>query len=128
MLNNNSLVLTKNQEIIKSTKKGVRPLFDIVKKYKNKISGCVLYDKVVGLAAARLIVYSGFIIEVHTPVVSKKAKKLLEQNQIKINYEEIVENILRKDSQGVCPMETKAHNITNKEFYFELNKLFNTKE
>jgi len=48
-----------------------------LEKFQGK-SGLILHDKVIGLAAARLIVYSGVIAEIVTRVASLPAKKFLE--------------------------------------------------
>ncbi len=112
-----SLVLIKNKKVIYSSKEsGLKPLVECVNKFKLK--NCVLYDKVVGLAAARLIVYSKMISNVITPVCSKQAKELLTKNKIKIEAEQIVDNI-------DCPMEKMAIETEDNELFFKelLNKL-----
>ncbi len=121
-----SLVLSKNHKIIFSSKKsGLKPLVECVKEYKGKYNNCILHDKVIGLAAARLIVYSAMIKAANTPLCSKAAKEFLLKNKIKINAEKIVENILRKDKKGVCPMEMKAMRIEdNREFFEEMERCF----
>jgi hypothetical protein len=69
-----------------------------------------LHDKVIGLAAAKLIVYSGIISCVHTPLCSKPAKKFLEEYGIKLYAKKIVANILNKDQSAICPGEIIAMN------------------
>ncbi|MFH1316391.1 MAG: DUF1893 domain-containing protein [Candidatus Woesearchaeota archaeon] len=115
----NSLVLIKDDNVIfNSEKSGLRPLFECVKEMKGKVSECVLYDRVVGLAAARLIVYSGMISKIVTPVCSKPAVKLLEKDGIELEAGEIVMNILRMDNSDICPMEKLAlETEDNKEFW-----------
>ncbi len=113
-----SLVLIKDgKEIYSSKESGLKPLIECIKKFKLK--NCTLYDKVVGLAAAKIIVYSGMIDSVITPVCSKPAKEFLTKNKIKIESEQIVDNIS-------CPMEKKAMETEGNELFFKevLNKLF----
>ena len=123
---NNSLVLVKCGKIIYSSKySGLRPLYECVKKYKGKHKGLTLYDKVVGLASARLIVYSSLIFEVITTVISVSAKKLLEDNNISIKAAIIVKNILNKEKSFTCPMEVRAEKISsNEEFFHVMRSIF----
>ncbi|MFH1053029.1 MAG: DUF1893 domain-containing protein [Candidatus Woesearchaeota archaeon] len=120
----NSLVLIKDDNVIFSSEKsGLRPLFECVIKFKGKESDCVLYDRIVGLAASRLIVYSGIISKVITPVCSKPAHKLLKDKWIEIESKKIVENILRMDKSDICPMEKLAlETKDNKEFWKKLHE------
>jgi hypothetical protein len=105
-----SLALFQGDDLIYSSdEKGLRPLFDCTQKYKGK-SGLILYDKVIGLAAAKLVVYSEIIREVMTMVASMPAKKFLEQHGIIIRASNIVANIMTKDRNAVCPGEVIALN------------------
>jgi hypothetical protein len=117
--NDYNLALIKEGKIIfQSDKKGLRPIIETVRDFKNKIDDCVLYDKVVGLAAARMIVYGGFITEVYTKIISKPAFELLTHININVKYENITPNILMKDKRGICPMEKKAMEITDNSKFF----------
>ena len=117
--NKYSLALIKDDEILFSSESsGLRPLIECVKEFKDKAKDCVLHDKVIGLAAARLIVYSEMINEVFTDIASKPAVELLEKKNIKLNAESIVDNILTKDKNDICPMEKKATEIENNKLFF----------
>jgi len=127
--NKYSLVLiTEEKNIIFTSKKtGLRPLFEVIKKYKGNITNCLLYDKIIGLAAARLVSYSGFITSVYTPLCSKDARDFLIANNIPIQSEKIVEKILNKDKTQSCPMEEKARLVKdNEDFFNYLSLLFSS--
>jgi len=115
--NKYSIALVKEHKIIYiSNEKRLKPLFDLINKFKLK--ECTLYDRVIGLAAAKLIVYSKMISEVITPIASKGAVELLKENNIKITPEKIVEKI-------DCIMEEKARDIEDtEEFYNKLKETF----
>jgi hypothetical protein len=105
-----SLALFEGGNLIHSSSdNGLRPLFDCLQKFKGK-SGLLLHDKVIGLAAARLIFYSGIIAEVVTGVASIPAKKFLEDNGIIIRASDVAANIMTKDRSAVCPGEVIALN------------------
>ncbi len=114
-----SLVLVSRGKVVYSSERGgIRPLFDCLKECMGKHSDCTLHDKVVGLAAANLVVYSGMIKEVVTGVCSEPAKSFLQEKSIGLKADKIVRNILRKDGEGICPMEQKALSLE------DMNKFF----
>lgn len=121
-----SLVLFKDSKIVlSSTESGLRPLIECVKKYKGEIKDCTLYDKVIGLAAAKLVVYSKVVSLVITQTCSRLAKEFLEENNIGLKAENIVDNILTEDRSAICPMELKAMSIDGVEdFFLEIEDLF----
>ena len=120
-----SLALVQNNKIIfTSSGAGLRSLLECVKTFKGKRKNCILHDKVVGLAAARIIVYSEIISGVETKLASEPAVRFLGENNLKINADKIVKNILTNDRLSVCPMEQRALKaVDNKEFFVDLEKL-----
>ena len=104
-----SLALVQGDKIIYSSDGlGLKPLWDCLEKYRQSKDKFTLFDKVIGLAAARLVVYSGIITAIHTRLISQPAKQLLQENKVKIEADEVVVNILRKDKSAVCPGEIIA--------------------
>tara|TARA_Y100000310_G_C20550112_1_gene747636 strand:- start:592 stop:990 length:399 start_codon:yes stop_codon:yes gene_type:complete len=123
-----SLALVSDGKVVfSSLKSGLRPLFECVNEFRGKSEGCEVHDKVVGLAAARLIVYSGMIKGVCTLTCSKLAEELLKKEGVELSAENIVDNILTGDKTNVCPMEVKAIGISNEEFYLAMKKRFDGK-
>lgn len=119
-----SLALIKDNNIVfSSDKSGLRPLIECIKECKSKFKDCILHDKVVGLAAARLVVYSKIISLVITDIASKSAEELLNKNSVIVKAQKIVDNILNKDKSAICPMELKAQRINNNEDFFSEIKL-----
>lgn len=114
------LALIKDDRIVfSSDKSGLRPLIECINKFKLK--DCILHDKVVGLAAARLIIYSEMFSRVITPLASRPAVELLNNANIILKATLVVDNILNKDKSSICPMELKAQNLSNKDFFLEIN-------
>ena len=119
-----SLALIKDNCIIYSSKKkGLRPLVDCINENKS-MKKCILHDKIIGLAAARLIIYSKMIYLVITHTISRSAEELLLKKDIKVDSQKKIKNILNKDKTSICPMELKALNIKENELFFsEINNL-----
>jgi len=66
-----SLALVQGDIIIfSSQKRGLKPLWDCLENYRQTKESFILYDKVIGLAAAKLVVYSGIISEIRTLLIS----------------------------------------------------------
>jgi len=105
-----SLALLEGDAIIySSTGAGLRPLWDALEKFQGR-SGLILHDKVMGLAAARLIVYSGLIAGVFAKVASVPARQFLAESGIALAADGVQANILTRDQSAVCPGEVIALN------------------
>ena len=116
-----SLALYRGEELVYfSRKPGLVPLLECISFVKGK--GHILHDKVIGLAAARLIAYSGIISEVFTPVASIAAKQHLKKKGIALHADILVPQIINKAKTGPCPMEEKAGPLTDEGFYLALKE------
>lgn len=107
-------VYEKDQLIYSSRDNGLRPLYDCLGKLEGKY-GLILCDKVIGLAAAKLIVYAGIVATVMTTVASLPAKDFLEKNSIVIVAHNMAANIMTRDGSAICPgeiiaLDTKTRN------------------
>lgn len=108
-----SLALLEGERLIYSAcGGGLSPLWFALEKYQGR-SGLILHDKVIGLAAARLIFHSGIITEIFTMVASLPAKEYLEKNGIGLTAFDVAANILTKDKSAVCPGEVIAQNTSD---------------
>jgi len=113
-----SLALLEDGMIIHSSRgSGLRPLWDALEKYSGK-SGLILHDKVMGLAAARMIDRSGMIDEVYTAIVSSPARQFLNDCGIRLTAIQVVPNILTNDKSSVCPGEIIAINTSEPDAFY----------
>ncbi len=113
-----ALVLMDGDKIIYTANgAGLAPLWDCLEKFRDSGGRFTLFDKVVGLAAARLMVYSGIIEAVRTPLASQPAKQFLEENGVRISADEVVAHIFRKDKSAICPGEIMAMGTENRDDY-----------
>jgi hypothetical protein len=104
-----SLVLIKGDRVLfTSEDRGIAPLIECLDLFSGCDGRCILHDRVTGLAAARLVVYGGFIVEVVTRVISQPAKAFLEKHGIRLRAGEIVPGIFNRAKTGACPAETIA--------------------
>lgn len=112
---NLTLAIVKNSEVLFETKNHrISGFLDAVEKLGDELEGASLADRVVGKAIALLCVYAK-IREVYAVVLSRKAKAVLEQNKIRVQCRELVDNVLNADKTGMCPFEKAAVDISDAE-------------
>jgi hypothetical protein len=103
-----SLVIAKNGTVIFETKKqGVNGFLQAIEKLNKDLVGASAADKIVGVAAAMLCVYSG-ISAVFALTVSEGGFRVLEDNNVECLFEKKVSNILNHNKTDVCPFEKLA--------------------
>ena len=101
---NHSIALCKNGSVITSDKRGVAPLAEFIRSGTD-ISGFSAADRVVGKAAAMLMIKAG-ITEVFALTISESAEKLLKSHGVRFSFGTRTEQIMNRDKTGACPMET----------------------
>ena len=113
------VIIKQNRIIYKSKLAGLKPLIYCIKKYQTEMRDSIVYDKIIGKAAAILIASAG-VREVWTPTISKAGRAYLSKNNVKIAYKDIVNCIRNRSGNDICPMEKIAGRLGEKEF---LNKM-----
>lgn len=103
------------RRVFTSSEPGLKPLVEWLEIYRGKYQGCLLHDKVAGLAAAKLIVYSGLISEVVTGVSSAPAKSFLLDHGVPVSAALLVDNIMTRDGTAICPGEVIALETDDRE-------------
>lgn len=112
---NHTLVIYKNNaSVITSDDRGVNSLIKLIKEDKSQLSGSLIADKVIGKAAALLMIYAG-VKEIYAPIISKPALKTLLKHNVKVYYDKEVERIINRKGDGLCPMETLCLDIEKPE-------------
>ena len=72
--------------------------------------GALVFDKVVGRAAALFLIYGG-VKKVITPLTSRDALAILKRGGAAVEYQKMVKNILNKTGDDLCPMEKKSRGL-----------------
>lgn len=101
----------RNGEIRTFIQRGVADLFGLYKNEPAFLHGAMVADKVVGMAAAALMVL-GQIEELYTDVISTPALTLLRQAGITVGFGQEVSLIRNRDNTGFCPLETICRDRT----------------
>ena len=109
MLDNYTCVLCRDGTILTDTRRGIRPLLELLHSGRD-LTGFSAADRVVGKAAAFLYVLIG-IRALYTPVISAPALAVLERYSIPVTYGCRVAAIRNRTGDGFCPMETAVWDI-----------------
>jgi hypothetical protein len=109
---NLTLAIVKNGAVLYSTKSHrISGFLDAIDKCGENLEAASLADRVVGKAVA-LLCACAKIREVYAEVLSRKAMAVFKQNNIKVHWQELVDNILDAGKAGTCPFEKAAAEIS----------------
>lgn len=86
----------------KETTNGIRPILHLFD--EQHLKNAVVADRVIGKAAAMLIVLGG-AKELHTKIISEHACTYLQKRNLPFTYETCVPYIINRKKDGMCPME-----------------------
>lgn len=102
-------VLCKDNEVLVSSERGIKPLVDFVDSGRN-FKCFSAADTIIGRAAALLYVLLG-ADSVYADVISEGAALLLRENGISSQYRVKTKEIRNRSNTGLCPMEEAVKNI-----------------
>jgi len=110
-LENLSLVMVKDGECLyRGRGMGLRELLDAIQSQGENLKGASCADKIVGKAAALLMVHAG-ITRIHGEVMSIAAEELLASLGITYTAVLKVPQIRNRNGDDMCPMEKKSLSI-----------------
>jgi hypothetical protein len=115
-----SLVIAKDGGILFETKQsGVSGFLLAIEKFgKEKLYGTSVADRIVGRAAALLCTYCG-VNAVYAIVLSNGGKRVLEENGVTFEFENLVPSILNRQKTGTCPFEKIVSTVSDGEEAFK---------
>ncbi len=117
--NNYSLVASNGYY---SCDSGIKPIINKMNEDIHYFKDLEIADKIVGKASSMLLILSG-IKKIDALVLSKQAKNILDKYNIEYTYEQLVEYIINRKKDGMCPMEETVKDIDDlNEAFIALNK------
>ena len=87
------------------SRRGVMDLYDLLLNNRAFLKGALVADKVVGKAAASLMIL-GEVGELHADVISTPALSLLMDASVKVSFDCQVPYIKNRTQDGWCPLES----------------------
>ncbi|MCL2026094.1 MAG: DUF1893 domain-containing protein [Leptospirales bacterium] len=110
LINETSFSLVNGDNVFTSKEPGVKPVLQLLESNKSLLVNASIADRVIGRAAALLMVLGG-VKEVYGKVMSKPGYEALKQHGIGIDFDELVPNISNKTKTGLCPIEQSCLGI-----------------
>lgn len=100
-------LVQRDGEQMVSAESGIRPLLSWLRETPDTLYGALVADKVVGKAAALLLVHGG-VAGVWAGVISEPAAAVLERAGILFAAGERTARIRNRAGTGLCPMEARV--------------------
>lgn len=110
-------------EIRTFTQRGVADLYDLLNRQPAFLHGAQVADKVIGKAAAALMVLGG-VREVYTDIISESALAVLHKADIKVEWGQAVPRIRNRSRTGWCPLETLCYELESPEAMYPVIRDF----
>lgn len=90
--------------------RGVSDLYRLLRETPELLCGAFVADKVVGKAAAALMILGG-VAAVHADVLSDPARELFSRSQVRVGYGRLVPHIINRAGTGWCPLESRCYEL-----------------
>lgn len=100
-------ILCDDRRVLTSEKRGISP---ILERLDEDLRGMAAADKIVGRAAAMLLILGG-VESVYGEVMSQGALTLLKKHRVKASYGTLTDVISNRTGTGQCPMEQAVAGI-----------------
>ena len=114
---NDTLRVYQDDKLVFSSRKDrLLPLMEYLGRFTPEHSGVVIFDKIIGNAAALLAVKAQ-CREAFSPLGSELAARTLEKYGIAYHFTRTVPTIQRADGEDMCPMEKLSTGKGPDEFY-----------
>ena len=121
-----SCVIRKGEEIRIFHERGVKDLYRLLKEEPEFLEGAFIADKVVGKAAAALMIL-GRVKEVFADVISSGACRLLNEAHVQTGYTIEVPHIINRTQTGWCPLEKRCSGLgTPEECVLQIEEFIQT--
>lgn len=109
---NCSCVILKGEVERRFYGRGVQDLHRLLMESPDFLKGATVVDKVVGKAAAVLMVL-GEVKIVYTPLISQLALDIFDASNVEIFYSQAVSHIVNRNRTDWCPLEKRCFGLFN---------------
>ena len=100
-------LISSKHKVYTSSKRGIAPILDYIDEGNNILNGAIVYDSVIGKAAAMLLQYNN-VKGVFAAVISSYACDFLDEHNIPYEYIRKVPFIENRRKDGMCPLENEV--------------------
>ncbi len=114
-----SCVIRNGEQVRTFWERGVKDLHRLYTSEPNFLRGADVADKVIGRAAAALMIMGG-VKRVYADTMSALALELFSKSDVVVSYSELVPHIINRSKSGLCPLESATKDICSLEQIFEI--------
>lgn len=114
-----TFALINGEKSFTSDKRGVAPVLMLLEDNPSLLKGAFIADKVIGKAAALLLICGG-VNEIYADTASSAAVEVCEKHDIPFFYGKSVPVIKNRTGEGMCPMEASVLFLDNPGRAFEV--------
>ena len=126
LVNSDNLQVYEGSKLLfASTRHPLLPLMEYINDFSLGYQQVIIFDKMVGNAAALLAVKAN-CRELYSPLGSQLAIMTLEKYAVKYHLTEIVPYIQQQNGEDMCPMEKLSTNKGPEEFYEIMRSIVGT--
>jgi hypothetical protein len=116
---NVNIAFAKDGKIIfSSSDDGIKGFISAIKEFGGKLNGSSVADRIAGRAVALLCIHSG-VKSVFAEVMSDGCKNVFQKSGVAFQYGRLVNKILNKYKNDVCPLEKLVLKIEDPQVAFE---------
>lgn len=101
-----------NDKVFTSSKRGVAPILDFIDESSGILNGALVYDNIIGKAAAMLL-QNNNVRGIFAAVISSYACDFLDEHNIPYEYISKVSFIENRTKNGMCPLENEVLELTD---------------
>ena len=106
-----SCVVIKSDEMVAVLDgRGVSPLLGLYNTEFEKLKGAFVVDRIIGKAAAMILVLGG-VIKAYGEIMSVPAYNYLIKHGVDVSYGSCIDAITARDGRGICPIEKSVLDI-----------------
>lgn len=106
-----SCVFCDRDRVLTDRRRGIAPILERIEAGEN-LSGMAVADKIIGKAAAMLLVCGG-VESVYGEVMSERAEALLKEAGVTVSCGTLVKAIRNRTNTDICPMEKAVATLEN---------------
>lgn len=106
------VVIREDKIIHRADGRGVSPLLNLYENEPDKLKNAFVVDKIIGKAAAMLLVLGG-ASQVYGEVMSVAARTYLTEHDIDVSYGRCIDVVTARDGNGICPIEKSVMDTDN---------------
>lgn len=105
-----SCVLLRGETLRLFRQRGVADLYDLLCREPEQLRGAFIADKVVGKAAAALMILGG-VGSVYAATLSEPARALFAASGLRVGWGRLVPHIINRAGTGWCPLESRCYEL-----------------